>query len=70
MRVRHSICAAVAALSLATVSLSASAQSWDMPTAYAPANFHTVNIEKFQPIFTPSILRSLPAVSKRRLAAS
>lgn len=47
MRVRHSICAAVAALSLATVSLSASAQSWDMPTAYAPANFHTVNIEKF-----------------------
>jgi len=47
MRVRHSLCAAVAALSLATVSLSASAQSWDMPTAYAPANFHTVNIEKF-----------------------
>lgn len=23
------------------------AQSWDMPTAYAPANFHTVNIERF-----------------------
>ena len=23
------------------------AQSWDLPTAYAPTNFHTVNIEKF-----------------------
>ena len=23
------------------------AQTWDMPTPYAPANFHTVNIEKF-----------------------
>lgn len=26
---------------------SAMAQNWDMPTAYAPSNFHTVNIEAF-----------------------
>lgn len=25
----------------------ANAQNWDMPTAYAPSNFHTVNIEAF-----------------------
>ena len=47
MRVRHSLCAAVAALFLVSASLPAAAQSWDMPTAYAPTNFHTVNIDKF-----------------------
>ena len=47
MRVHHALCAAAAALSFATVHSTASAQSWDMPTAYAPANFHTVNIDKF-----------------------
>lgn len=31
----------------AVLAPSAQAQSWDMPTAYAPANFHTVNIERF-----------------------
>jgi TRAP-type C4-dicarboxylate transport system substrate-binding protein len=33
------------ALSIAAVAVRA--QSWDLPSAYAPANFHTVNLEKF-----------------------
>lgn len=37
---------AAAALSMLAAT-SAHAQNWDMPTAYAPTNFHTVNIEHF-----------------------
>jgi len=31
----------------AVLSTSATAQSWDLPTGYAPTNFHTLNIERF-----------------------
>lgn len=37
----------VAASAFAAAATTADAQSWDMPTAYAPTNFHTVNIERF-----------------------
>lgn len=37
----------VAASALAAAATMADAQSWDMPTAYAPTNFHTVNIDRF-----------------------
>lgn len=40
------VAAAVSALTAGPAAL-VQAQSWDMPTAYAPANFHTVNIERF-----------------------
>lgn len=40
--------AMIAAGALALMApMSGQAQSWDMPTPYAPANFHTVNIERF-----------------------
>lgn len=35
------------ALSVLPLQVGAQAQSWDLPSAYAPANFHTVNLEKF-----------------------
>src|SRR5690606_25813920 len=38
---------AAIAFAIANVPAIATAQSWDMPTAYAPANFHTANIDKF-----------------------
>ncbi len=41
----RALAAAVALSMLAATS--AHAQNWDMPTAYAPTNFHTVNIEHF-----------------------
>ncbi len=47
MLVRKMLLAAAAALAAAGAPATATAQSWDMPTAYAPANFHTVNIERF-----------------------
>lgn len=47
MRVRHYLRVATVALSLASAAFPIAAQSWDMPTAYAPTNFHTVNIDKF-----------------------
>ena len=40
--------AMIAAAALALMApMSGQAQSWDLPTAYAPTNFHTANIEKF-----------------------
>lgn len=47
MLTRNGLLGFVAAAVLACAAPMARAQSWDMPTAYAPANFHTVNIEKF-----------------------
>src|SRR5215208_2053859 len=42
------IVAFVAAGALTAVAApSAQAQNWDLPTAYASANFHTANIERF-----------------------
>ncbi|MFZ5510901.1 MAG: TRAP transporter substrate-binding protein [Pseudomonadota bacterium] len=35
------------ALSVLSLPVSVQAQTWDLPSAYAPANFHTVNLEKF-----------------------
>lgn len=35
------------ALSVLPLQVGAQAQTWDLPSAYAPANFHTVNLEKF-----------------------
>jgi TRAP-type C4-dicarboxylate transport system substrate-binding protein len=35
------------ALSVLSLPVNAQAQTWDLPSAYAPANFHTVNLEKF-----------------------
>jgi len=32
---------------LSAMCAAAGAQSWDLPSAYAPSNFHTVNLEKF-----------------------
>lgn len=34
-------------LALSVTCVAVSAQSWDLPSAYAPSNFHTVNLEKF-----------------------
>ncbi|MEK7752280.1 MAG: TRAP transporter substrate-binding protein [Acidobacteriota bacterium] len=34
-------------IALSAACAAAGAQSWDLPSAYAPANFHSVNLEKF-----------------------
>ena len=34
-------------IALSAMCAAANAQSWDLPSAYAPSNFHTVNLEKF-----------------------
>ena len=34
-------------LVLSVACVAVGAQSWDLPSAYAPSNFHTVNLEKF-----------------------
>jgi TRAP-type C4-dicarboxylate transport system substrate-binding protein len=34
-------------IALSVVSVAVRSQSWDLPSAYAPTNFHTVNLEKF-----------------------
>jgi len=34
-------------IALSAMCAAVSAQSWDLPSAYAPSNFHTVNLEKF-----------------------
>jgi len=34
-------------IALSAMCVAVSAQSWDLPSAYAPSNFHTVNLEKF-----------------------
>lgn len=47
MPIRKCLLAGAAAAALGLAAPLAGAQSWDMPTPYAPANFHTVNIEKF-----------------------
>ena len=44
MQIRQLLSLTTLATVLATP---AHAQSWDMPTGYAPANFHTINIGKF-----------------------
>ena len=36
-----------AAAAIAIFPGAARAQSWDMPTPYAPTNFHTQNIDRF-----------------------
>lgn len=45
--IRKCLFAWAAATTLGLAAPAASAQSWDMPTPYAPTNFHTVNVEKF-----------------------
>lgn len=44
---RRFLTAAVVSGLLAGSAPMVGAQSWDMPTAYSPSNFHTVNIERF-----------------------
>lgn len=34
-------------IALSVMCAAVGAQSWDLPSAYAPSNFHTVNLEKF-----------------------
>ena len=34
-------------IALSVMCAAAGAQSWDLPSAYAPSNFHTINLEKF-----------------------
>ncbi len=34
-------------IALTAMCVAANAQSWDLPSAYAPTNFHTINLEKF-----------------------
>lgn len=47
MKAAKTLMALAATAFMAVPSSDARAQSWDMPTAYAPSNFHTQNIERF-----------------------
>ena len=47
MSIRKMLALAAAAALPALATAPAAAQNWDMPTAYAPTNFHTQNIEAF-----------------------
>lgn len=47
MSIRKFLLAAATSAVVAVPASMARAQSWDMPTAYAPSNFHTINIERF-----------------------
>lgn len=47
MTIRKLLALAAAAALPALATAPAAAQNWDMPTAYAPTNFHTQNIEAF-----------------------
>ncbi len=47
MLIRNILAFVAAGALTALAAPSVQAQSWDMPTAYAPANFHTANIERF-----------------------
>lgn len=45
---KRRILTGIAASALMSGALSmAGAESWDLPTAYAPTNFHTINVERF-----------------------
>ncbi|MEO8122473.1 MAG: TRAP transporter substrate-binding protein [Burkholderiales bacterium] len=47
MLIRKTLALVAAGALSALATTSAYAQSWDMPTPYAPSNFHTVNIDHF-----------------------
>lgn len=47
MMIRKTLALIAAGALSVLAATSATAQNWDMPTAYAPSNFHTVNIEAF-----------------------